>query len=288
MVKYDSKACYIIVPDVHGRTFYYDAVDMFMKNSKLKMIFLGDYVDPYPQEQITKDDALKRFKKIIEFKQRYQDRITLLIGNHDLHYFDGSRTGCRMDFNNKQEISDLFMNNMDLFEWVKCEKIGKSNFIFSHAGIPYNWFDTYAVDLGICKEDEKTDELVEENFTYNNIKNIDWKELAKDQKWIESFGDVGSSRGGWCSHPSFLWADLSDQLLAPERIKGCKQVFGHTIQTSTSPVKFDNYYCLDCRNVFYINEKGNVVTTDYKSIYDNGKKYKEAYMAYFRRMSYFF
>ena len=39
----------IIIPDVHGRVFWKEIV----KNSEDKIIFLGDYVDPYPGENIS-------------------------------------------------------------------------------------------------------------------------------------------------------------------------------------------------------------------------------------------
>ena len=35
---------YIIIPDVHGRLFYKDALDTFMENSDANMVFLGDYI----------------------------------------------------------------------------------------------------------------------------------------------------------------------------------------------------------------------------------------------------
>ena len=55
---------YIVVPDVHGRDFYEKDVNFFLENSEYtKIIFLGDYIDPYPKENITPDSALKRFKR---------------------------------------------------------------------------------------------------------------------------------------------------------------------------------------------------------------------------------
>ena len=102
----------LIIPDVHGRTFWKEAINKFPKNEfpNMEIIFLGDYIDPYPREKITPESALKRFKRIIKLKKKYPERITLLIGNHDFHYIDGSRRGCRMDYYNKDEICSLFIN----------------------------------------------------------------------------------------------------------------------------------------------------------------------------------
>ena len=52
------------------------------------IIFLGDYLDPYAHENISQEEALANFKEIIAFKQANKDRVTLLIGNHEIHYID--------------------------------------------------------------------------------------------------------------------------------------------------------------------------------------------------------
>ena len=45
----------IICADIHGRTFWKDAIAKKRENEKI--IFLGDYLEPYPQEGITHDMA---------------------------------------------------------------------------------------------------------------------------------------------------------------------------------------------------------------------------------------
>ena len=75
----------LVIPDVHGRSFWKEAVD---KHPTLPIIFLGDYLDPYAREHITPDEALANFKDIIAFKQANNERVTLLIGNHEIHYLD--------------------------------------------------------------------------------------------------------------------------------------------------------------------------------------------------------
>ena len=67
----------LIVPDIHGRPFYKKVL-----NSNLPIVFLGDYLDPYPYELYTFEESLNNFKEIIEFKKENKQRVTLLIGNH--------------------------------------------------------------------------------------------------------------------------------------------------------------------------------------------------------------
>lgn len=70
----------LIVPDVHGRTFWKDVID-----SNLSVVFLGDYTDPYPQEEISKKQTIDNFKEIIEFAKENKNRVTLLLGNHKIY-----------------------------------------------------------------------------------------------------------------------------------------------------------------------------------------------------------
>ena len=72
----------LIVPDVHGRSFWHKAEELV--NDVDKIVFLGDYLDPYEHEGITFDMALEEFKKILEFKDKYNDKVILLIGNHKI------------------------------------------------------------------------------------------------------------------------------------------------------------------------------------------------------------
>lgn len=51
----------LIVPDVHGRKFWHKAKEMI--NSVDKVVFLGDYLDPYPWERISRLDAIKEFEE---------------------------------------------------------------------------------------------------------------------------------------------------------------------------------------------------------------------------------
>ena len=76
---------WIVIPDVHGRDFWRSAV---RGREEEKIIFLGDYVDPYSWEGITPHVAFLELQDIIEFKKAHPDNVVLLLGNHDLGYLD--------------------------------------------------------------------------------------------------------------------------------------------------------------------------------------------------------
>ena len=250
---------FIIVPDVHGRTFWRGVVYDYLKNTTdVNVIFLGDYVDPYGYEEISREDAFCVLEEIIELKQQYKDRVVLLIGNHDFHYFNGSIGGCRKDMMRKEDLRALYENNMDLFEYYHVKEIGGMNYLFSHAGFLSSWIYVERGPLGIYDmfnndEDRVSQETIDK-INFDLIKTLNFKELFNDRDARYSMDSIGHSRGGM-DVGSFMWADVTDHLGFDEEIKGCVQVFGHT-QQENDPVRIGNCYCLDCRECFYLYDDG--------------------------------
>lgn len=74
----------IIVPDVHGRTFWKLAKEKI--NEIDRVVFLGDYLDPYPVEDISLEKAIEGLKEIINFKKEFSEKVILLIGNHKKYF----------------------------------------------------------------------------------------------------------------------------------------------------------------------------------------------------------
>ena len=55
----------LIIPDVHGRRFWKDAC-LNHKDDFEKIVFLGDYVSPYPYEEISNKKAIDVFEEVEE------------------------------------------------------------------------------------------------------------------------------------------------------------------------------------------------------------------------------
>lgn len=97
-VKMEKDIKILIVGDIHGREFWKEPVKTVLENSDAKIIFLGDYLDCYPDEfdsdfELGHDAstgylqaAIDNFKQIIELKKQYSDRIALLLGNHKVNF----------------------------------------------------------------------------------------------------------------------------------------------------------------------------------------------------------
>lgn len=73
----------LLIPDIHGRTFWRDAIE---NTSWSHVVFLGDYTDPYPYEGISPEEAHNNFIDILHYTVDHRDQTTLLLGNHDMHY----------------------------------------------------------------------------------------------------------------------------------------------------------------------------------------------------------
>ena len=265
---------YLIIPDVHGRTFWKESVYDYLENHpEVKIIFLGDYLDPYQYEGIYPEDAIPVFEEIISLKKQYPDRIILLIGNHDLHYVQNHRRGCRMDYMNKDKIVGLFDDNKDLFTCCLCDVIGGKNVIFSHAGFTKSWLNWH---INIFHEDwydKYTDEEIYENIDFEFIKGINWDETIRTSG---IFGDVSSYRGGGDQFSSFLWTDLEEMITSGDFINAI-QIFGHSQQES-DPVNYKDFlYCLDCRQSFIIGDDAKVRYLDGSELTENGTALEEKY-----------
>lgn len=267
---------YLIIPDVHGRSFWKAHVNYFLENhQEAKIIFLGDYVDPYQYEGISPEEAFIVLEEIIELKRKYSERIVLLIGNHDLHYLHNHSRGCRMDYERKSDLHGLFNDNKDLFNACLFDKINNKNIIFSHAGFTKEWINWHIGDL--CPEwhEKHTGEEIYENIDFEFLKSIDWnKKLFEEMD--NFFAECSFYRGGYSQFSSFMWTDLEEMIMSTEHINAI-QIFGHS-QQENDPVNYKDYlYCIDCRKPFIMNENAEITYIDGEKIEENGTVIEERY-----------
>lgn len=133
----------IILPDIHGRTFWKYALEHIDEFDKV--IFLGDYLDPYPHEGITFDESVENFKEILEFKKNNIDKVELLIGNHDCHYIWLDFMNCsRLNRSRRKEMNKLYNDNYELF---RIAYLLNDKYLFSHAGVYKEWLAANSIEL---------------------------------------------------------------------------------------------------------------------------------------------
>jgi predicted MPP superfamily phosphohydrolase len=219
----------LIVPDVHGRSFWHKAEELI--NSVDKVVFLGDYLDPYRHEEITFDTALEEFDKILEFKDKYGDKIVMLVGNHDCHYINTSFMDCsRLNYLKRQDIHELYMKHIDKFQLIW----EFDTWLFSHAGVYEEWMEA-------CE------------FTLDDLRNFE--EFRKDK--FPSLACLSFYRGGWNRTGSCVWADLRESL-KHKLLEGYHHIVGHT-QLESELYKADTITCVDVRRCFILDtETGEI------------------------------
>jgi predicted phosphodiesterase len=235
----------LVCGDIHGRKFWKEPSN----NIEIyeKVIFLGDYLDPYNFEDITVADAIENFKQIIQFKKNNMNKVVLLIGNHDLPYFSTtyynfSMWHCRHSSEYHNEIQKIFEDNSDLFQLAYTY----NNILFTHAGVESKWL-TEVLD---CKEENNIDIIC------NTI-----NELLKTKEGLRKLYCITPERGGRDRFGSCVWADVHDIMWDSKPLE-IKQIFGHTMQAYYDQnrniafgdaIEFDNCKMIDTAKPYVLD-----------------------------------
>ena len=145
----------IYIGDIHGLTLWKQIVEDNIDFDNI--VFIGDYLDSF---DVSGEDQLKNLLDIIEFKKSNMDKVHLLIGNHDIHYWPGindtKTSGFQFDM--KTIFTETFQNNKDLFKM--CIIIEDN--LCTHAGISEDFLEYTGY------------------YTYDNISVVDYiNELFK-------------------------------------------------------------------------------------------------------------
>ena len=104
-----------VIPDVHGTHHWESAV----KESTDHIVFVGDYVDSWDNRQ---PDQMKNLQSIFDFKKANPDKVTVLMGNHDLSYIsDPWVSGHQWDY--ATEIWSIINYNLELFDMAFAHEL---------------------------------------------------------------------------------------------------------------------------------------------------------------------
>ncbi len=267
----------LIIPDVHGRKFWKEAINKFPKQEypNLQIIFLGDYLDPYPFENISQEEAFDNFIEILNLSI-IDNRITYLIGNHDWHYFV-DLDSCRMDFRKYEEINKCFVNNISSFELVKSIEINNKKYLFTHAGITNGWLnlisDFAKYEIKNWKtNDEYPDKEKDPKYIWltklsdiNNTHDFNiFNECLKyynDTFYTCLISMISRERGGMYAYGSFIWADIHEHL-NQQPLEDYYQIFAHSLSYPNYQ-QFDyeindNWAMLDASQAFIIDQENNI------------------------------
>ena len=246
----------LVVPDVHGRTFWKATVKKYMDEVD-RIVFLGDYLDPYRDENGVADDIFANFMEIIDLKRNNPEKVVLLKGNHDQHYasemFRELAGGTRMDKVNWGQYHDVFNDNKDLFKLAHLEKVKTIPYVFTHAGLTVYWLNKVNSVLWHLNDNEIS---VADQKIIERINALD-----SDDQGQELLAVIGKYRTwiGGEKTGSVLWADVNEHPI-PFAIKAYGldsvfQVFGHTRlgDIEMDRIEFENFAMIDSQKCFIID-----------------------------------
>lgn len=209
------------IADVHGRDLWKEQV----KTEFDHCVFTGDYLDSW---DIDGDTQLKNFKEIIEFKRSNPDKVTLLVGNHDLSYMD-IFCQCSGYQNDKAYIFKTILDELYKNKEIQVCKIIKDH-IFVHAGITKTWLKRYHID-----NDENLETVLNDLF-YTHLQYFCFQ--VPPRGFTYSYSGYGDNV--WQSP---LW--VRPESLLQDRIEGYNQIVGHT--QLEQPKFVDGVWFTDCQ-----------------------------------------
>ena len=236
---------YLIIPDIHGRKYWRTPMEKYCDKAE-RIIFLGDYFDPYRYERISESDAIDNWHEIMDFITDHElwDSTTMLIGNHDAHYMSSTFAvyggGSRKS---KEHVSDIksLLTACPVLQIAYEGRVGDKKILFSHAGVTEDWYSRHKDLVG---------DLSAANLNHLKETEGGWRALA----------EIGPTRMGTNLTGSPLWSDVREHVSFgwPTESQGgySFQVFGHT--KSDHPIIEKHFAMLDCQRCFVMTDEAKL------------------------------
>jgi len=237
----------IIIGDTHGRSTWKDIVAQEQAD---RVIFIGDYFDSFDIESA---EQQFNFKEIIEYKEKSECEVILLIGNHDFHYYPGGETYSGYQRGAAPAIRQLLEENKHHLQM--CYQL--DNILFTHAGVGHNWLT----------HQNKYEPGVDPG-TIADFVNAIWEHQPNRFMFcgIDQYGNTKTQTPIWI-RPQALLAGNKDTFLKEEYI----QVVGHTqvrkidIEGKATGGRYYFIDILDDLNQFLIYEDGEFKVGEVKN-----------------------
>ena len=251
----------LIIPDVHCRSFWKEPLKHL--DGYTKVVFLGDYLDPYKSEGTTFEEGFANLEEIIRIKKENPDKVVLFLGNHDLGYLDNNICTARHAWNWENDVRTILKENFELFDLAWETTIGELRYFFSHAGVTKGWLEDHENIFHFRDGD-----ALPKAELFNNMFHGDDKQ--QKSMLYSALADIGTARWGTSDNGSIIWADEVEHHHwenNPNFFDGVYQIFAHS-QQEEYPVIDTHYACLDCRKAFVLDETGTILD------YETGEKAK--------------
>lgn len=191
----------LIVGDIHAKPEIIHKVERCLRKG-FDVVLVGDYVDDWSATPMKNKFTTK---KLIELKEEFGKRLTLLIGNHDLSEAFGLEHYQLRCAGFDPEVADQVSSDIKWLikkGWLEVwTRVG--DYMVSHAGFTDKWFV---------------------NMTDGDVNNL-LKDAALHR--LQKLNMCGPARGGNDYFSGPLWADKTE-LVSQWSPREPKQIVGHT------------------------------------------------------------
>ena len=226
----------VVIGDIHGRAVWRKIVDD--NPDADKFIFLGDYFDSYEKKYYPSRQVFN-FKQILQLQEELgKDKVILLLGNHDYHYFNNSEKYSGYSQTTYFDANPLLKENYRNGN-IKIFHV-EDNILFSHAGFSEYWLKNVSFP--------------------NTLEGINDNELF-DFRTLEWNMDCGINEYGDTKSNSPIW--IRSNSLRDYKLDGYIQVVGHTwfhenaIDELKSIGEHEGIYLVDCLPHHYLIIENN-------------------------------
>jgi len=205
----------VAIGDIHGRDIWKQIIAQ--EQDADEFVFVGDYFDSFT---IKGPDQINNFLDIIEFKEQSKIPVTLLIGNHDHHYYPGVDDSGTSGYQTLMAPSIKYVVNENKQYLQAAYQVGE--FVFTHAGLSSEWLDDTIEDWNADNVVEKVNELFQ--YQPGKIAYRSYKQVEDQVYGAQGYGNEAFQGPIWIRPSALMTANkktLRKQII---------QVVGHTPQ----------------------------------------------------------
>ncbi len=129
----------LAVGDIHTKQWIIDEVEKLIPKYD-RVIFVGDYADDFGKDGL---ESIDTWHKLYMLQQAHEDKVKLVLGNHDFIYINRTPT-LQSGYNGVTQLSI----NSPAYTYLKDWLLGlpivleEDGITFSHAGIAEGWAGT--------------------------------------------------------------------------------------------------------------------------------------------------
>jgi len=206
----------VAIGDIHGRDIWKQIVAK--EHDADEFVFVGDYFDSFT---VKGPNQINNFLDIIEFRNTsIYHKVTLLIGNHDHHYYPGVDDSGTSGYQTllSPSIKHVVGDNKQYLQ--AAYQVGE--FVFTHAGLSSEWLDDSIEGWNVYNVVEKVNELFQ--YQPNKIAYRSYKQVGDQVYGAQGYGNEAFQGPLWIRPTALM--NANKKTLRKKII----QVVGHTPQ----------------------------------------------------------